>query len=167
MPILTGRITSWDAQRGFGHVEADGHSHFLHHRDFAERHKAPEVGDAVIFSLGSDRKGRSCAVHARHQNDGGRLSGAAIVLLALLLIAPGLAAMRLGPRDGLWFSLVWQALISALTWFLYYDDKRRARQDAWRAPEKSLHLFELVGGWPGAFLAQRQLRHKVSKLGFE
>jgi hypothetical protein len=26
-----------------------------------------------------------------------------------------------------------------------------------------LHLLELLGGWPGAFLAQRRLRHKSSK----
>ncbi len=167
MPTFTGHIMSWDATRGFGCVDADGHSHFLHHRDFSERHKSPAVGDVVIFSLGADRKGRSCAVNARHQNDGGRLGGAHFMLLALLLIAPALAAVRLGQRDGFWFVLVWYPLISAVTWFLYYDDKRRARLNAWRAPEKSLHLFELAGGWPGAFLAQRQLRHKVSKLGFQ
>ena len=167
MPTLTGRITSWDAQRGFGYVEADGQSHFLHHRDFAERHKAPAVDDVVNFSLGTDRKGRSCAVNARHQNDGGRLGGVHVVFLLLLLIAPTLAAVRLGQREEVWFVLVWYVLISALTWVLYYDDKRRARINAWRAPEKPFHLFELAGGWPGAFLAQRQLRHKVSKLGFQ
>jgi hypothetical protein len=26
---------------------------------------------------------------------------------------------------------------------------------------------ELLGGWPGAFLAQRRLRHKLSKPGFQ
>jgi ADP-dependent NAD(P)H-hydrate dehydratase / NAD(P)H-hydrate epimerase len=46
-------------------------------------------------------------------------------------------------------------------------DKRRAREQAWRISESGLHLTELLGGWPGAFLAQRRLRHKVSKPGFQ
>jgi len=30
-----------------------------------------------------------------------------------------------------------------------------------------LHLLELLGGWPGAFLAQRRLRHKCSKRRYQ
>jgi len=30
-----------------------------------------------------------------------------------------------------------------------------------------LHLAELLGGWPGAFLAQRRLRHKCSKVSYQ
>lgn len=33
--------------------------------------------------------------------------------------------------------------------------------------EGSLHLAEILGGWPGAFLAQRRLRHKCSKAGYQ
>ena len=31
----------------------------------------------------------------------------------------------------------------------------------------NLHLLELLGGWPGAFLAQRRLRHKCSKGSYQ
>jgi hypothetical protein len=34
-------------------------------------------------------------------------------------------------------------------------------------PEARLHLLELLGGWPGAFLAQRRLRHKCSKHSYQ
>jgi uncharacterized membrane protein YsdA (DUF1294 family) len=34
-------------------------------------------------------------------------------------------------------------------------------------PEATLHLAELLGGWPGAFLAQRRLRHKCSKASYQ
>lgn len=30
-----------------------------------------------------------------------------------------------------------------------------------------LHLLELLGGWPGAFLAQRRLHHKCSKGSYQ
>ncbi|SJM91388.1 Cold-shock protein (fragment) [Crenothrix polyspora] len=37
----------------------------------------------------------------------------------------------------------------------------------WRIPEKSLHTLELLGGWPGALLAQRTLRHKNRKPSYQ
>ena len=37
----------------------------------------------------------------------------------------------------------------------------------WRVPESSLHLGELFGGWPGAFLAQHKLRHKCPEPGYQ
>ena len=46
-------------------------------------------------------------------------------------------------------------------------DKDRAVSSGWRVPESSLHLAELLGGWPGALLAQRRLRHKCSKTSYQ
>ncbi len=37
---------------------------------------------------------------------------------------------------------------------------------AWRIPESTLLLAGLLGGWPGALLAQHLLRHKSSKPSF-
>ena len=37
----------------------------------------------------------------------------------------------------------------------------------WRTPEVRLHLFELLGGWPGALVAQQVFRHKTRKLSFQ
>ena len=54
-----------------------------------------------------------------------------------------------------------------ITYGMYADDKQRAASGAWRVPESSLHLAELLGGWPGAFLAQRWLRHKCSKASYQ
>jgi uncharacterized membrane protein YsdA (DUF1294 family) len=140
---------------------------FLHHRDFAERHKPPEVDDVIEFSLGTDRQGRGCATHAVHRNDGGRIRGRDLAVLLLLLVAPGWASWQFAVTWNGRALLGWCPLASAVTYFLYADDKRRARHGTWRAPESTLHFFELVGGWPGAFLAQRRLRHKVSKRSFQ
>ena len=38
-----------------------------------------------------------------------------------------------------------------------------AGRDAWRIRESALLLLGLLGGWPGAVLAQQWLRHKSAK----
>jgi uncharacterized membrane protein YsdA (DUF1294 family) len=58
-------------------------------------------------------------------------------------------------------------LISLLTFFAYWQDKYAAQQRRWRIPEKTLHLWSLAGGWPGAWLAQQVLRHKSRKTSFQ
>ncbi len=57
-------------------------------------------------------------------------------------------------------------LISLLSYAMYAADKRAAQQGRRRVPERTLHLFALLGGWPGALLAQRRLRHKTAKPRF-
>ncbi|MGD9578618.1 MAG: DUF1294 domain-containing protein, partial [Syntrophorhabdus sp.] len=34
-------------------------------------------------------------------------------------------------------------------------DKSAARNERWRTQESRLHLFALIGGWPGALVAQK------------
>ena len=59
------------------------------------------------------------------------------------------------------------ALLSSLVSFILYGfDKRRARRDGQRVPEKRLHVLALLGGWPGAMLGQRLFRHKTVKTRF-
>lgn len=62
--------------------------------------------------------------------------------------------------------LGWVALW-ALTALAYARDKRAARLQRRRTPEWALHLLELAGGWPGALLAQRALRHKNRRLSYQ
>jgi uncharacterized membrane protein YsdA (DUF1294 family) len=40
-------------------------------------------------------------------------------------------------------------------------DKRQARLGKWRVRENTLHLLELLGGWPGSLIARHVLRHKT------
>ena len=58
-------------------------------------------------------------------------------------------------------------VMGALAYGAYALDKRRAQSKEWRLSEARLHLLELLGGWPGAFLAQRWLRHKCSKVSYQ
>jgi uncharacterized membrane protein YsdA (DUF1294 family) len=57
--------------------------------------------------------------------------------------------------------------ISLLAFVATWLDKRKARAQEQREPEAMLHLLELLGGWPGAFLAQRWFHHKTAKLGYQ
>jgi len=58
------------------------------------------------------------------------------------------------------------AIGSLITFVLYAIDKSAARRNAWRISEDKLHFFALVGGWPGALIAQQILRHKTKKVSF-
>ena len=58
-------------------------------------------------------------------------------------------------------------LMSFATYAAYAIDKSAARRRRHRVPESTLHLLALLGGWPGALLAQRRLRHKTSKSRFQ
>jgi len=103
---------------------------------------------------------------ARFQRDG-RIGRLALVAFVLLLVPPGYALSRLAGR------IDWRILggapvaMSALTYFLYRSDKLRATAAEWRIPESTLHFCEMLGGWPGAFLAQRKFRHKISKISYQ
>jgi uncharacterized membrane protein YsdA (DUF1294 family) len=58
-------------------------------------------------------------------------------------------------------------LMSLVCFFAYYRDKQFAIKNLQRTPEARLHLYELLGGWPGGLLAQRLIRHKNRKLSYQ
>lgn len=55
---------------------------------------------------------------------------------------------------------------SIITFIVYAVDKSAAKNGRWRVKERTLHLLSLVGGWPGAILAQKIFRHKTHKQPF-
>jgi uncharacterized membrane protein YsdA (DUF1294 family) len=97
----------------------------------------------------------------------GRSRATTIVTLCFLLALPAYALSRITHSFN-WKILVGAPLaMSAFAFFAYRSDKRSAEAGEWRIPEATLHLISLIGGWPGAFLAQRALRHKTSKTSFQ
>jgi uncharacterized membrane protein YsdA (DUF1294 family) len=57
-------------------------------------------------------------------------------------------------------------LLSVVAFICYGIDKRNAIKGRWRISERTLQLWALVGGWPGALMAQKFFRHKTQKRSF-
>ena len=62
--------------------------------------------------------------------------------------------------------LVGVLVMSGVTFAAYGWDKRQAVIGSRRLPERALHILAFLGGWPGAWIGQRQFRHKTKKLSF-
>ena len=58
------------------------------------------------------------------------------------------------------------AIMSLITFVAYAVDKSRAIHQRRRIPERTLHVLELLGGWPGALIAQPVFRHKLQKTSY-
>jgi len=64
--------------------------------------------------------------------------------------------------------LGWCGLLSCVSLVRYGMDKRRAiRADPRRLSERSLHLVDLLGGYPGGLVGRRLFRHKTRKIGYQ
>jgi uncharacterized membrane protein YsdA (DUF1294 family) len=57
--------------------------------------------------------------------------------------------------------------VSFATFCLYSLDKAAAEAGRWRTSEGTLLLWGLLGGWPGALVAQKVRRHKSRKQPFQ
>lgn len=173
-----GKVSEWNDDRGFGFVAPlDGEPArvFFHVRDYRLDGRRPEVGELVKFSAQRqpDGKWRAQAVRrtvpvSRQAKPTARaiaaprpaspLTGATTVVLYALLIGWAIRGDRLP------FEAVFVVLgLSAITFVAYALDKHAAQTGRWRTPESTLHLLELAGGWPGAWVAQQLLRHKSRK----
>jgi len=58
-------------------------------------------------------------------------------------------------------------IMSFVAFVLYALDKRAAERGLRRTPERTLHLIDLLCGWPGGLTAVYLLRHKSSKIRFK
>lgn len=167
-----GRITSWKDDKGFGFIKPNGGGEqvFVHINSFSRRQRRPEGDELVTYELTVDAKGRSQAKAVAFVGDlpaqpkaSGRSSLPPIFAICFLIFL--VAAVVTGRLPGV--VLVLYIIASIATFFAYAFDKSAASQNQWRTKESTLHLFALLGGWPGALAAQRLLRHKSAKASFQ
>lgn len=170
-----GRLFDWKDAKGFGFIvpDAGGAQVFVHIKAFSDRRYRPGGGERVSYALLRDEKGRLRAmdvvvigpVRGRRSPVSLPVDGLAALLMVAAFFWALLAAARSGHLPGMLVAVY--ALASAVAFVAYAVDKSAAINDRWRTPESRLHLLALAGGWPGALLAQRLLRHKSSKLPFQ
>ncbi|WP_220099458.1 DUF1294 domain-containing protein [Alteromonas lipotrueiana] len=58
------------------------------------------------------------------------------------------------------------SVMSLITFIWYWRDKRASVHEKWRVSELTLHIMAILGGWPGACVAQQLFRHKTQKRTF-
>lgn len=182
---LQGKVLNWNDDKGYGFVEPNGGGEraFVHVKAFQPGSRRPINGDVIVYELVYDNNrykaenikfsanvntaikntlhpSRTRNVKNKTKNDSGFYSGC-IVLFFLGLGGAVLTGQLSAIIIGLYF------LFSFITFALYAIDKSAAQKGLWRKPESTLHFFSLIGGWPGAYCAQRLLRHKSSKEKFK
>lgn len=144
---------------------------FVHISQFQSRTSRPVTGDLISYLPVVDERGRTNAQQIRHvvakvqvARTSSRAPRAAFGIGALALA--GLAcAMGVLPRVLLAVYLG----MSMLSYLMYWRDKSAAQEgrSCSRTPENHLHFADLLGGWPGALIAQQQFRHKTVKQSFQ
>lgn len=92
---------------------------------------------------------------------------ASVVAIVLFCVAGGAVAACVYWHDRMPWPVGAYATMSFITYVAYWRDKRRAQGNRWRVSEATLHGLELLGGWPGALVAQQVLRHKTRKISFQ
>lgn len=167
-----GRITTWKDDKGFGFITPNGtvEQVFVHINSFSNRQRRPEESELVTYELSIDGKGRAQANTVAFVGE--KLTPSAPPgrsnippLFAICFLAVVVVAVIAGRLPVVVLALYLVA--SLVAFFAYAFDKSAALRNQWRTQENTLHLFALLGGWPGALAAQRLLRHKSAKASFQ
>ena len=167
----TGVVKAWNPERGFGFIQrAAAPDLFLHIKAFPRGAADPIVGDEVTFEVEVQPDGKPRAAQARLASESYvppvRPTSPIIGALAILAFASiySLVEVYWGPVP-IWVLFLYIG-VSAITFGSYAIDKSAARLKQRRVAETSLILLGMLGGWPGAILAQQLLRHKTAKPSF-
>lgn len=168
---FAGKITEWNDERGFGFVTPNGGGEraFVHIKAFQRGSRRPVDGDLISYLPVQDAQGRLQACEIRHAGQKIQpephpsrfpraiMGGLALLMVTVLAAAKAIPLILAGAY----------CVFSLLSYGLYALDKAAARKGTQRTPEKHLHMIDLLGGWPGALIAQQQFHHKTIKQPFQ
>jgi len=171
-----GRLKTWNDERGFGFIEPaqGGDDIFVHIKAFGPRSGRPQVKQRLSFEIelgpqGKKRAKNVLAARTARAPAGPRRDSPAQWGTATLFVIPAFVIVYV-VVSALWRAphvlAALYAGASGVTFIAYAVDKSAAERRRWRTPESTLHLLALMGGWPGALLAQQFLRHKSAKAEF-
>ncbi|MGP1667694.1 MAG: DUF1294 domain-containing protein [Rhodanobacter sp.] len=168
---FAGRITDWNDEKGFGFVVPNGGGSraFVHINQFPRGARRPVIGDRVSYLTVLDERGRTNARQIRHA--GQKMEVARVrartprAVLGVVALAIGVTVFAAGVLPTALFAAY--VGMSGLSYLMYGWDKASAKNGRQRTPENQLHLADLLGGWPGALIAQQQFHHKTVKQPFQ
>ena len=173
---IEGTIKTWNDDRGFGFIAPTygGQEIFVHIKAFRARSVRPQVGQVVTFEVELNHEGKKRAISVEpmriaraapvRNREGSVQWGTATYFTIPAFLVVYLAAANLWRVPG-WVAGVYVGA-SVMAFVIYAVDKSAAEADAWRISESTLLAVGVVGGWPGAIVAQQVLRHKSSKASF-
>ena len=169
-----GKITNWKDDKRFGFITPNGGGQqvFVHVKSFSNRQRRPIGNEIVTYKVKTDTKGRSQAesvafVGERVPSTTTTSSGYSNVSLIFAVAFLGFVVTSVLSGKLPIHILGLYLNASTVAFVAYAFDKSAARNDQWRIQENTLHLFALIGGWPGSLAAQRMLRHKSKKESFQ
>ena len=167
-----GRITTWNDDKGFGFITPNGGGErvFLQVSALSNRQRRPQGNELVTYECITDNKGRAQAKGVAFVGERAvapassqRSALPAVFAAGFLVFVVAMVFFGRLPVAVLGLYVV----ASVVAFLAYGHDKSAAVRNAWRVQERTLHLFSLLGGWPGALAAQRLFRHKSSKASFQ
>ncbi|MDQ1528690.1 MAG: hypothetical protein QOH77_480 [Actinomycetota bacterium] len=176
----TGTLATWTHGRGYGFIEPDRGSSqlFVHVSEFPRDGARPTVGAPLEFEVDQRTTGRIRAIRVSGIGGSSQLGSSSTVatgdqrdtqVVASSAVFFGFLAV-FATLEAHWSVPDWVIALYAVTslsaYIGYYMDKRAAQARQWRVREGTLLALGLLGGWPGAMLAQQVLRHKTRKIEF-
>ncbi len=169
-----GRISSWNEEKGYGFVmpHAGGSRTFLHIKSFQIGSRRPVDGDLISYAVTTDSRGRTSAAEVRFAGHKIEVAKARKPRKPIPRLAIGIAWLLVSVVGSILGILpvvitIGYVFLSPLSYVMYALDKDAAGKGRQRTPESTLHVMDLLGGWPGALIAQQQSRHKTGKLSFQ
>lgn len=161
-----GTIKTWNDNRGFGFITPDsgGEQIFVHIKDFSKYHKRPKINLEVTYTISRDYRGRKRAINVETEYGQREINLSLPIIVSTTFIFIVVLSVLINKISLLVLGIY--VVASLITYALYAKDKSAAQTGSWRTPESTLHFFSLIGGWPGALIAQNKLRHKSKKISF-
>lgn len=168
---LVGRISGWNDDKGYGFVvpHDGGDRAFVHIKAFQSGSRRPVDGDLISYSAIRDGRGRTNAAEIRFAGQRIEARKQAKPVPRLAIASLFLLALVAGSALGVLPAVVpiGYVFLGCLSLVMYSLDKAAAEKDMRRTPESTLHFVDLLGGWPGALVAQQLSRHKTVKASFQ
>ncbi|MGL6313946.1 DUF1294 domain-containing protein [Vibrio sp. WXL103] len=161
---MQGKVVQWNDNKGYGFIRSlDGETRvFFHISSVQNRGYRPKLKDSVSYDVTRDTKGRFNAKNVVVQ--GVERFPFSVLFGSSFLVAATASVVLF---NGQLLLIPLYLLMSIFTYLMFAWDKQAAQRGNWRTSENTLHMLSLLGGWPGALLAQFVLRHKSKKQPFK